>query len=67
MVINTRLKELRTERRLTQKQVADAMRISSTAYAGYEQGYREPNIQTLISLCKFFEVTSDYLIGLSDI
>ncbi|MBQ7236493.1 MAG: helix-turn-helix transcriptional regulator [Clostridia bacterium] len=61
-----RLKEIRNERKLTQKEVAKQLNISTTCYAGYEQGYREPDYQTLRKICKFFNVTSDYLLGLED-
>lgn len=61
-----RLRELRLERNLSQRQVADYLGISTRAYSHYEIGDREPSIQILIKLCALFEVTSDYLIGLSD-
>lgn len=61
-----RLKEIRNERKLTQKEVAKQLNISTTCYAGYEQGYREPDYQTLRKICKYFNVTSDYLLGLED-
>ena len=66
MIISKRLKELRLEKGLTQKEVAEQLGISSTCYSGYEQGYREPDLKTLIKLCKFFEVSTDYLLGLED-
>ena len=66
MIIGKRLKELRSEKGLTQKEVAEQLGISSTCYSGYEQGYREPDLKTLIKLCKFFEVSTDYLLGLED-
>lgn len=66
MIINAKLKELRLEKGLTQKQVAEQLGISSTCYSGYEQGYREPDLKTLIKICKFFEVSADYLLGLKD-
>lgn len=57
---------MRTEKNLTQKRMAQLIEISETGYAGYEQGYREPDFTTLIKICKFFEVTSDYLLGLEN-
>ena len=59
-----RLREQRTEKQLKQKEVAEALGISVTCYAGYEQGYREPDFATLIKICKYFSVSSDYLMGL---
>ena len=66
MIIDKRLKDLRLEKGLTQKQVAEQLGISSTCYSGYEQGYREPDLKTLIKICKFFEISADYLLGLKD-
>ena len=59
-----RLREQRTEKQLKQKDVADALGLSVTCYAGYEQGYREPDFATLIKICKYFSVSADYLLGL---
>jgi len=60
----SRLRELRIEKGLTQKEVAAALEISVSCYGGYEQGYREPDLKTLIKICKMFEISSDYLLGL---
>ncbi len=61
-----KIRELRVEKKLTQKQIAGKLGISETGYAGYEQGYREPDFSTLIKICRFFEVSSDYLLGLEE-
>lgn len=66
MILKERLKELRVERGLKQKDVADALEISVSCYGGYKQGYREPDLKTLIKICKLFETSSDFLLGLSD-
>lgn len=66
MILKDRLKELRIERGLKQKDVAEALEISVSCYGGYEQGYREPDLKTLIKICKLFEISSDFLLGLSD-
>ena len=64
--ISEKLKELRKERGLTQKNLALLLDISPTGYAGYEQGYRAPDIETLIKLSHIFEVSVDYIIGTTD-
>ena len=64
--ISNKLKELRKEKNLTQKELAKVLDISITCYAGYEQGYREPDIKTLKKLCIILDVSADYLIGLED-
>lgn len=60
------LKELRNERNVTQKQLAGLVGISATGYAGYEQGHREPDLETLVALASFFDVSTDYLLGRMD-
>ena len=61
-----RLKELRREMKVTQADVAKAIGITVSAYSNYEQGIREPSIELLKALCRYFNVSSDYLIGLED-
>lgn len=57
------LKELRKEKGLSQKEVADAIGVTRGAYGNYEQGTREPSIDILIKICKFFNTTPNYLLG----
>ncbi len=64
--LSTRLKELRTEKNFTLKQIAEILAIPLQTYAGYEHGTREPPIDLLISVCDFYEITADYLIGRTD-
>lgn len=66
MIFKNRLKEIRIEKGLTQKEVAAALEISVSCYGGYEQGYREPDLKTLIKICRMFEISSDYILGLED-
>ena len=61
-----RLKELRTEKGLTQVQLAKATKLSTTAISYWENGERVPNAIAIITLARFFEVTTDYLLGESD-
>lgn len=60
------LKELRAEKKVTQKELAEIFGISTTCYAGYEQGYREPSFDILKKIAQYFDVSADYLLGLSD-
>ena len=64
--LSERLKDLRTERGLTLKQVASELSIPLQTYANYEHGTREPPLDLLISMCELFNVTADYLIGRTD-
>ena len=61
-----RLKDLRKERNLTQTQLSQETNISQPAIAKWESGDRSPNIDYVIILAKFFDVTTDYLLGLED-
>ena len=61
-----KLKNLRLENGLSQKSVALSLGVSPTCYAGYEQGYREPDLTTLKKLCLFFGTSADYLLGITE-
>lgn len=66
MDFKERLKEQRNFNQLTQKAVAQRLGISPSCYAGYESGYREPDLNMLKKICKLLKVSSDYLLGLED-
>ena len=61
-----RLKTLRTEKSLTQKALAEALCITVSTLSHWECGYQEPSFRDLLSICDFFEVSIDYLLGRSD-
>ncbi len=65
-MLNDRLKMLRNEKGVSQKEVAKAIGVTLSAYSNYEQGIREPSYEILIKLCKYFQVSADYLLGLED-
>lgn len=65
-MIGQRLKELRLERGLRLIDVASEMGVTLRAICNYEAGTREPSIAMIVKFCKFFEVPSDYLLGLID-
>lgn len=60
-----RLRELREQKGCTQEYVAKAIGCSNVVYSRYEREEREPDIQTLCQLAKFFETTTDEIIGYS--
>ena len=60
------IKELRIEKGLTIKQVADAIEVNVRSYNYYEQARHEPSLETLKRICDFFDVSADYLIGRTD-
>ena len=61
-----RLKELRSERGMTQQHLASLLNIKQQSYFRYEYGTGEPSLDTLIKLAEIFNVTTDYLLGISD-
>ena len=61
--LSENLKYLRSIKKVSQKKIASALSISATCYAGYEQNHRSPDIETLILLAKYFNVTTDCLLG----
>ena len=60
------LKELRLERGLTQKQIADILKINSVTYLHYEKDQREPPLSLLADISIFYGVSVDFLLGLKD-
>lgn len=58
-----RLKNIRQEHCVKQREVAEHLGIQVRSYQAYEGGTREPNIDTLIALADFFDVTLDDLVG----
>jgi transcriptional regulator with XRE-family HTH domain len=61
------LKDLRKSLNLTQQQVADEIGISRTSYTRYEIDEREPDNATLIKIANLFHVSTDYLLGKTNI
>ncbi len=61
-----RLKELRSEKGLTQQRTAELLGLTRTRYSLYELGVREPSIELLKVMANFFNTTIDYLVGYSD-
>ena len=59
-----RMRALREDNDLTQAQVAQILGTSQTMYARYERGANELPIRHLMTLCRFYNVSADYLIGL---
>lgn len=60
------LREIRTARHITQREVAEYLGTTARAISFYENGLREPNIAALIALADFFGVSVDYLLGRTD-
>lgn len=61
-----RLKDIREDRDLTQREVADYLHIRQNTYSQYENGQRALPIDTLIKLARYFDMSTDYILGLTD-
>ena len=61
-----RIRDLREDNDKTQQEIAEILGTSQTMYARYERGANELPIHHLIKLCEFYNVTSDYILGMSD-
>ena len=61
-----RLRELRRERDMTQNDLAKAIMVPRVTYTHYELGKRTPDLDTIIQLARYFDVTLDYLLGVSE-
>ncbi|WP_308588679.1 helix-turn-helix transcriptional regulator [uncultured Oscillibacter sp.] len=58
-----KLKELRSSRRIYQRELAEYLQVSIGTYQNYEKGIHEPNIDKLIALADYFKVSLDELVG----
>ena len=58
-----KLRALREDHDMTQEQVAKLLGTSQTMYARYERDANELPLRHLITLCKFFNVSADYILG----
>ena len=65
-VLSERLFLLRKQKNLSQEELAEQSGIAYRSYRRYESGEREPSASTIVILARFFGVSADYLLGLSD-
>ena len=61
-----RIRNLREDRDLTQSELGAQVNMTQRKISYIERGKYEPSIDDIVSLCKFFNVSSDYLLGLND-
>lgn len=67
MDIGTQLRNLLDQDGITQKQLAEALNISTTTLNGYIQNRRQPDAKTVIRLASYFHTTTDYIYGLTSL
>ena len=66
MKFQERLKQLREEQDLSKRELAVKLGIPPSTYYDYENGKTQPDLSKIIKIAEFFDVNSDYLLGLSD-
>ncbi len=66
MIFDKRLKELRIEKQLSQKELAALLSTGQSSISAWERGEREPLAHQLVDLAGVFECSVDYLLGISD-
>ena len=59
------IRELREDRDLSQQQIAEVLGTTQQVYSRYEKGINEIPVRHIITLCKFYKVSADYILGLS--
>ncbi|MFZ2538658.1 MAG: helix-turn-helix domain-containing protein [Oscillospiraceae bacterium] len=66
-IFSNRIKELRIIKKVSQANLADIVGVSQRAVSYYEAGKDSPSLEILVALANFFEVSTDYLLGITDI
>lgn len=63
---NERIRELREDNDLKQSDIAKILGTTQQVYSRYENGINEMPIKHLITLCKYYKVSADYILGLNE-
>ena len=61
-----KIRDLREDRDLTQKEIAEYLHIKQNTYSQYENGQRQIPLECLVALAKFYKTSTDYILGLTD-
>lgn len=61
-----RIKDLREDNDLTQKEIAEYLHIKQNTYSQYENGQRQIPIECLIALARYYKTSTDYILGLTE-
>lgn len=61
-----RIKDLREDADITQRQLADYLNIKQNTYSQYENGQRQLPLDALVKLADYFKTSTDYILGLTD-
>ena len=66
-MIFERIRNIREDRDITQKKVAEYLNVSQNTYSQYETGKIALSAETAVKLARFYGVSTDYLLGVSDV
>ena len=66
MDICANLKKVRTDRRYSQEDIAEVLQTTQQQYSRYEIGMHEIPVRHIITLCKFYGISADWLLGLKE-
>ena len=66
-MLSTTLKELRAQKKATQEDMAKLLNIKRQTYSAYERGVSFPDVIALTKIAEFFEVSTDYLLGINNV
>ena len=61
-----RIKDIREDHDLTQREIAEYLHIKQNTYSQYENGQRQLPLDALIALARYYHTSTDYLLGLTD-
>jgi transcriptional regulator with XRE-family HTH domain len=64
--ISQRIKEIRTDNKLNQSEFGKSLCVSQDTVSLWENSKSSPNIEFVISICRLYDVSADYLLGLED-
>lgn len=64
--LGEKIRQLRKERKLSQTQLAEILSTSQDTVSLWEIGKSLPDVNSIIAMCRYFEVSADYLLGLED-
>ncbi len=62
-----RIKDIREDMDLTQREIAEYLHIRQNTYSQYENGQRQIPLEALIALAAYYHTSTDYLLGLTDV
>jgi transcriptional regulator with XRE-family HTH domain len=62
-----RIKDLREDNDITQREIAEYLHIRQNTYSQYENGHRQLPLEYLIALARFYKTSVDYILGLTDV